>query len=419
MQIDEGYFGPVLVYGKLPTRGQETYAAKMTLNNAPNSPPKTVINETLCFLQNAYNSYTKDQIETAIADFYDAEEIITAKETLTEWAKELNLERQISKHVPQRRTARGSNSADKQTVKDLIEIWDALDLHSSVQIQFVAKNCFRIAPIGQGVLAENAILMQAISSLSVEMSSMRKDLGRRGKGIERGQLISTAGTLEPLSEPLEPTAPSIDKLGGGDGGYSGGGGGDSHVSVDCIAGGVSTADKAENVVDGSTAGGGRGGGDGGGGNGGGVSGTAGGGGSDGVLSSGTFAALANNLGDDSTAFQNVKYKGRRLQSQLQHQRPKPKGLVGSLREEGSLLSAAPPRDYWDFHVGNIDGNKDTSADQIKSFMETRGFEPLNVWLVNKQGARRLQAKVRVKLKNKDLVLDSSKWPEGVTIRSWS
>ena len=37
------------------------------------SPPKTIINEVLCFLQNAFNSFTKDQIEAAIVDFYDAD----------------------------------------------------------------------------------------------------------------------------------------------------------------------------------------------------------------------------------------------------------------------------------------------------------------------------------------------------------
>ena len=213
----------------------------MTQIGATNHSPKTVINETLCFLQNAYNSYTKDQIETSIADFYDAEEIITAKDTLTDCAKELNLEREVSKHVPQRRTARGSNSADKQTVKDLIEIWDVLDLHSSTQIQFVAKNCFRIAPIGHEVSAENLILMQAISSLSVEMSSMRKSLGGKGKEVERNRLVSTAETTPNALGPLFvllPTAPSTDDASASQsrGGLTGGGDGDGGVGA--IVGGA-------------------------------------------------------------------------------------------------------------------------------------------------------------------------------------
>ena len=62
----------------------------------------TVINELLCFLQNAFNSYAKEEIESAIADFYNAEEVTTAKEILTSCAKSLSLEKEVAKCIPQR-----------------------------------------------------------------------------------------------------------------------------------------------------------------------------------------------------------------------------------------------------------------------------------------------------------------------------
>ena len=81
--------------------------------------------------------------------------------------------------------------------------------------------------------------MHAISSLSVEMSSMRKSLGGKGKEVERNRLVLTAETTPNALGPLLlPTAPFTDDASASQsrGGLTGGGDGDGGVGA--IVGGA-------------------------------------------------------------------------------------------------------------------------------------------------------------------------------------
>ena len=316
----------------------------------------------------------------------------------------------------------------------------------TVPFEFLAKNCFRIAPIGLETSAENHLVMQAISSLSVEISSLKKNLtAPKDCQKKRKPSLTADDAVSPL--PLAPSAPPQDAVDDGNyalevtlgsivdpvsvapagvapacvapvgvapvddsGGAAGGVGdavSDNAVMNAAITDAAITVAAITDVAVSNSA----------------ITDVA---VSDAIITalitglaadilvaepSGSYSEMVKDLANNEAPFQPVVNRNKR--------NPKRKHVVGSMKSEDSLLSAAPSRDYWDIHIGNIDGQKVESSDQIKSFMEKRGLKPLNVWLVNKQSSRRLQAKVRVKLEEKDSALNPHNWPIGLTIRSWS
>ena len=136
----------------------------------------------------------------------------------------------------------------------------------------------------------------------------------------------------------------------------------------------------------------------------------------------SFGNIAAQLGGSSDNDFRLPRHQEKRQNAAQRKKER---VVGSSGTDYDLV-ALPMRDYWDIHIGNMDGEKVDSAEKIKAFMNRRGVTPVDVWIVGKpedsnatplSTRRRVQAKVRVKTLDKDKCLDASFWPNGITVRS--
>ena len=358
-----------------------------------------IINDLLCFVQNSSHRYNRDEIDSAITDFYDSDETTTAKTILGKTASTVGLEREISEFVPVRRSGRKAASADSLVVKDILDIWYVLESKKPSIPTFLAQNCYRIAPIGIIVSSDVAVVLQSLASLSIQMT-----------GIVKGNLLSQAispSSISPsiasppdqsstavpppatgvvtLKEPLHPSAPTVDEVEEAA----------DLVSSQPIGPEGASVDPAPTPLQ-----------------------------EDAAIS--TFAAIGALLGASSgDGFQLPPHQIKR-----QNAANRKKGrVVGSSGLDDDLV-ALPVRDYWDIHIGNMDGEKVDSAEKIKTFMNRRGVTPVDVWLVGKSTKddqsnerastrRRIQAKVRVKTADKDNCLNASFWQTGITVHSWN
>ena len=107
-----------------------------------------VISDLLCFIQNSFQRYPRDEINSAIVDFYNSEETTAAKEILANVASTIGLEREVSEFVPVRRSVRKAASADSLVVKDILDIWNVMDSKATNLPVFLAKNCTESLPLG-------------------------------------------------------------------------------------------------------------------------------------------------------------------------------------------------------------------------------------------------------------------------------
>ena len=60
----------------------------------------------------------------------------------------------------------------------------------------------------------------------------------------------------------------------------------------------------------------------------------------------------------------------------------------------------------------------TSIDKVKSYLQGKGIEVKEVFLIPSKFKGTVSAKVRVALEHKDRALDANTWPPHVRISSW-
>ena len=82
-----------------------------------------IVNELLCFVTNQFDTLNRQNLNSAILEFYTCDELITAKQILVSLCENNGLSSQISEL---KRNRIGKN-VNQKVAKDILDIWDVAD----------------------------------------------------------------------------------------------------------------------------------------------------------------------------------------------------------------------------------------------------------------------------------------------------